>query len=185
MKKIIIAIHGLGNKPPKDLLKNWWLKAIHEGLDRIGKNRNKIPFEMVYWADVFYPDPMNPEIDNAKDPLYLDEPYTTGDFIVKEKQPSLKTIFYQYIEDQMDKVFLNEDFSLNFSSVTDKVLHHYFTELETYFAKDCYALNNPKCHAREEIQNRLYRVLKKYGRYKILLIGHSMGSIIAYDLTSL
>ena len=86
MKKIIIAIHGLGKKPARDLLGTWWLKAIHEGLTRIGQDRDKVPFEMVYWADVLDPSPMNPEIQDTEDPLYLDEPYTEGALIVKEEK---------------------------------------------------------------------------------------------------
>ncbi len=31
---IIIGIHGLLNKPAKELLEPWWLEAIEEGLDR-------------------------------------------------------------------------------------------------------------------------------------------------------
>ena len=37
MKKIIIALHGLGNKPSKDTLSLWWKEAIKEGLK---KNKN-------------------------------------------------------------------------------------------------------------------------------------------------
>lgn len=184
MKKILIAIHGLGNKPSRDLLSTWWLKAIHEGLSRIGKNRNKVRFEMVYWADVIYPNPMNPDIQDVKDPLYLNEPYNAGAFIVKEKKPTLKTKFFQYIEGQLDNVFLNDDLSINFSSVTDKVLNYYFSDLEKYYAKDCIALNNPKCSAKQEIRNRFYEVLRKYHRYEIFLISHSMGSIVAFDVLS-
>ena len=35
MAKVIIAIHGLANKPPKKLLENWWKKAINEGYELI------------------------------------------------------------------------------------------------------------------------------------------------------
>jgi len=30
--KIIIGIHGLGNKPPKTILEKWWRQAIEDGL---------------------------------------------------------------------------------------------------------------------------------------------------------
>ena len=49
MRKIIIGIHGLGNKPPEDLLKIWWKKAIREGLKAIGHPRYFFKFEL----DVF------------------------------------------------------------------------------------------------------------------------------------
>lgn len=184
MKKILIVIHGLGNKPPKNLLCKWWLRSIHEGLNRIGKHRDKIPFEMVYWADVFYPNPMTLDIHDPKDPLYLDEPYTKGDVAVTDKNSTFKTILFQYIEDQLDKVFLNQDYSLNFSDVTDKVLQYYFSDLETYFTQDCLYSNNPKCTAKEEIRARLHKTISQYKGYKILLISHSMGSIVAFDVLS-
>lgn len=49
MPKVVIGIHGLGNKPPKVVLQRWWLEAMYEGLKRINK-RQVIPrFELVYW----------------------------------------------------------------------------------------------------------------------------------------
>ena len=59
MKQIVIGIHGLGNKPPAPQLKKWWLKSIHDGLRAIGKESMKIPFELVYWADIINPEPLN------------------------------------------------------------------------------------------------------------------------------
>ena len=37
MSKIIIGIHGLGNKSRKALLEEWWKASIEEGLINIGK----------------------------------------------------------------------------------------------------------------------------------------------------
>ena len=37
MKKIIIGVHGLGNKPPADVLEKWWAASIQEGLAAIGE----------------------------------------------------------------------------------------------------------------------------------------------------
>ncbi len=34
MKKIIIGIHGIGNKPPAKILRKWWLNSIYEGLKK-------------------------------------------------------------------------------------------------------------------------------------------------------
>ena len=49
MRKVIIGIHGLGNKPPKALLKIWWKKAIREGLKAIGHSRFFVKFELIYY----------------------------------------------------------------------------------------------------------------------------------------
>ena len=36
MSKVIIGIHGLGNKPQKNLLEEWWKAAINEGFNLAG-----------------------------------------------------------------------------------------------------------------------------------------------------
>jgi hypothetical protein len=60
MSKIIIGIHGLGNKPPKDLCEKWWKKSLREGLNSIGRKYFNFNFELVYWADILHPTPLNP-----------------------------------------------------------------------------------------------------------------------------
>jgi len=60
MSRFILGIHGLRNKPPQALLNEWWQLALREGLERIGHPRINIPFELVYWADLLYPEPLDP-----------------------------------------------------------------------------------------------------------------------------
>ena len=107
MKKIIIAIHGLGNKPSQQITKRWLKKSIQEGLNRIGKGRLRIPFELVYWADVFHPDPLDQKIKNPQDPLYLKDPYIKGREKIVEKKSSIRTKLFHYIEEQLDKIFFS------------------------------------------------------------------------------
>ncbi len=76
MDKIIIGIHGLGNKPPKYLIEEWWRLSITEGLSKIGKHFSKFDFEMVYWADSLHPDPLNPYEDDEDSELFLSEKYS-------------------------------------------------------------------------------------------------------------
>ena len=52
MSKIIIGIHGLGNKPSRAILKEWWQKSIAEGLNKYNYPINQFEFELVYWADI-------------------------------------------------------------------------------------------------------------------------------------
>ena len=54
MAKVIIGIHGLGNKPPKSVLEEWWKLSIEEGFKKMGKPISPFKFELVYWADVMY-----------------------------------------------------------------------------------------------------------------------------------
>ena len=66
MSKIIIGIHGLGNKPPPKTLSAWWKAAIREGLGSIKKPKEQFTFELVYWAHCLYPVPLKPRIKDTK-----------------------------------------------------------------------------------------------------------------------
>ena len=184
MKKVIVGIHGLGNKPPKAILQDWWLKSIREGLDKINKERVSVPFELVYWADITNAKPLDLSVNDKENPLFIDEVYKKGNQTRVKKQTSLKVKIIKYIEEQIDKIFLNDDLSINFKDVTDKLIHHYFKELEIYYREDCKSITNPECNVKKDIQDRLKLILKKYKGYQILLISHSMGSIVAFDVLS-
>lgn len=184
MKSVIIGIHGLGNKPPEKVLRSWWLASIHEGLARSGKSKRDIPLDMACWADVLYPNLLDPEIKDIENPLFLDEVYTRGGKLKQEEAPSFLKELLEYIGNQLDRIFLNEDMSINFRNVTDKLIHRYFADLETYYGENCVPAVGRDCPAREAILNRLVRKLEQYRGYRILLISHSMGSIVAYDVLS-
>jgi hypothetical protein len=182
MKKIIIGIHGLGNKAPKKLLQSWWKKSIKEGLKRMGYPRFFMNFKLVYWADVIYPKPLDPGEKNKKSKFYLDEPYQK---LPREKRKitnkwQLKMI--KFIEKKLDKIFLNQDMSINYSAITDKIIHRYFRELEIYNSTQ--SITNSNRLAKDVIRERLIKILKKYKKKNVMLIAHSMGSIIAYDVLS-
>ncbi|MEJ2054600.1 MAG: hypothetical protein P8X42_11835 [Calditrichaceae bacterium] len=182
MSKIIIGVHGLGNKPPKELMEKWWRQSIREGFRKMGKPRILFDFELVYWSDIIYPLPLDINITDPEDPLYLHEPYLPGRPLPHEDSPPLKTRLIKYIEKQMDKLFLNDDMTLNFSSITDKIIHRYFKDLETYYSSESIVVDGRETAVRDEIRGRLAKVLEKHRNKDILLLSHSMGSIIAYDV---
>lgn len=184
MKSVIIGIHGLGNKPPEKLLKSWWLSSIREGFARYGKSKLDVPLDMAYWADVIYPALLDPDVTNRNDPLYLDEIYTRGGKLKAEESSPLLKEFLVYIGNQIDRIFLNDDMSINFRNVTDKFIHHRFSDLAKYYGENCVPAVDRDCSAREAILNRLTRKLEQYKGYRILLIAHSMGSIVSYDVLS-
>jgi len=78
MAKVIIGIHGLGNKPPKETLERWWMNSMQEGLIKLGKPLELPKFEMVHWADVLYKNPLDEKILEKDHLLFLDEKYSTG-----------------------------------------------------------------------------------------------------------
>ena len=129
-----------------------------------------------------HPVPLDPNIQDKEDPLYIDEPYTRGQEAKKEETSSFLKELMEYIDNQVDKIFLNDDMSLNFKNVTDKVIHHFFSDLEAYYGENCVPAIDQDCSARASIQDRLIRKLEQYRGYRIMLIAHSMGSIVAYDV---
>jgi len=181
MAKIILGIHGLGNKPSKRLLGRWWRAALEEGLRAIGHPRRLFQFRLVYWADFIHPQPLDPEVRDKKNPLYNDTPYIPAS-AVREKKPAISTRVLDYLERQLYKIILKEDLSLDYAEVTDLVIRRYFKDLDIYYSKQCRDRKNNLCRARDVIRDDLARVLRKYRRKDILLIAHSMGSIVAYDV---
>ena len=184
MNKIIIGIHGLGNKPSPFLLERWWRKSILEGLNRIGRKRRTIPFELVYWADILYPRHLRPSIKDPCHPLYLDEHYRPGEKPPFHPATKTRSKWLKTISKQLDRVFLNSDMTLNFERIADKIISRYFKDLETYYASKSIIKSEAGRPARETIRDRLAAILLKYRHKDILLVAHSMGSIIAYDVLS-
>jgi len=182
MAKLIIGIHGLGNKPPRLVLEYWWKKALREGLRDIGCEHLTISFKMVYWADILHGHSLKPWIRNKEHPLYLDEPYRPRGKNIARRPGKIRSAIYKYLEKQLDKIFLNDDMTVNFAGVTDKIIHRYFRDLETYYSNESIIVTSSGLLARDAIRERLAAVLSKYRRKDIMLIAHSMGSIVAYDV---
>ncbi len=183
MAKVIIGIHGLGNKPPYDIFKKWWVGALCEGFDRIGARIPFFKFELVYWSRYIYATPLDPSIVNNEDPLYLEEPYIVHDPFQKPQivqKKSNRKRFLDYLEKQMDKLLINDDLTINFSAISDLIIHHFFRDLEIYYSEQK-AITDSNVSVNTAIQNELKHMLLKYKNHDILLLAHSMGSIIAYE----
>lgn len=181
MSKIIIGIHGLGNKPPAPLLTSWWKRSIRDGQRGIGQPRLRIPFELVYWAHFLHPKPLDPKIKDENDPLYLEFPYSKPGIQHPTRIDSIRKRILDFIEKEMDKLFLNSDMSINFSALTDLILRRYFKDLEIYYSSNKSG-DGSSLAPRDMIREELTRVLNKHRGKDIMLIAHSMGSIIAYDV---
>ena len=55
MTSVIVGIHGLANKPERQVLADWWERSIREGLAKnSGVRGADFEFHMVYWADLLY-----------------------------------------------------------------------------------------------------------------------------------
>ena len=164
----IIGVHGLANKPDKQTLQGYWKDSILEGLWRNGGNtEQQLDFEIVYWADIVYSDP----IPNDQNP----EPHTKAGGTGK-----LQT----YEDGWRDEVVAGIlsvgakplDWAKRYfgvGKVADAVLAAKLKDLSKYYK------NATK---RKAMRDRLRGQLLGNSTGRIMLIAHSMGSIIAYDV---
>lgn len=181
MSKIIIGIHGLGNKPPKEILEKWWKQAIVDGLEFCNYNFDNFTFELVYWADILHPRPLSLEETEKTNPLYLTEPYATDNFINVNENLSFRKKALEYLEKYSDKILLNGIMSLKLPALTELFIHRHLRDLEIYYSSSAINHNGKKHPVKELIINRLVEVLKKHRDKQIFLVAHSMGSIITHD----
>lgn len=164
--RVIIGIHGLANKPPADEKTRWWKAAIAEGLARNeGLVDPDFLFEFVYWADLRYDAPL-PEDDN-REPY---RPYAgAGPLPGGEDAPSVTA------KDVLAPVYAGIDLIEEATGVTlvdDVILEHRFDDLWHYHSEAGFA---------RDVRARLIERLRAYRDRRILLVAHSMGSVIAYD----
>ena len=112
--KMIIAIHGLANKPEKEQLTRWWLSAINKGLEWIGSGIEVSPddFKLFYWADTMYIKPESLDEEEGS-PFKLSEPYTRA----KERPPKYEEGFYQRESIWFAKKLNNYLYSHNFTAL--------------------------------------------------------------------
>lgn len=181
MSKIVIGIHGLGNKPPKELIAKWWKEAILEGLRKNNYSAKEFNFELVYWADILHKNPLDPNETDKENPLYLNEPYIPEDKSINREEMGFRQKALEYLEKYSKKILVNGVLSLNIPSLTELFIHRHLRDLEEYYSNSYTLINNKKRLIREVIIDRLIGVLQKHRRKKIFLVAHSMGSIIAYD----
>jgi hypothetical protein len=169
-RTVIIGIHGLNNKPTADILEEWWKTSILEGLSRHAAGQKyKLHFELVYWADLMYGGPL--------DVAGLVDPYTPAEGIgpLPRVGLSVRKVTSARLRGSVGKAL---------EKVSGVRLGQRMVR-GTVEAKipDLYFYNSDEL-LRQAIQDRLIRRLRAARRWrrKVMLIAHSMGSIVAYDV---
>jgi PGAP1-like protein len=180
LAKIIIGIHGLGNKPIFDLLSQWWRSSICEGLNHVTKPHKYLKFQMVGWSDLIHSKPEDFSLTETENPLFVSEPYEPAITWSEPKNDTRRKRIQKFLEEQLERILINTDGTVNFASITDKIVQRYFRDLDIYYSGQC--INGSNILIRDAIRERLYKVLKKYQGHSIMIIAHSMGSIISYDV---
>lgn len=184
MARIILGIHGLGNKPDQNTLSKWWQLALKEGLARHGFETDLPAFKMVYWADILYPKSLDKNIEDPANPYYIDEKYTKAEPDYKRRQYRFRKSILRYLGKLLYRIFLNEDYTLRYSFIPDYILRKYFTELDVYYKEKSENVDPEEYRKKELIKQRLADALEEHKNDEILLIAHSMGSIVAFDVLS-
>ena len=164
MSNIIIGIHGLSNKPAPDVLEEGWEKAILEGLSKNeGIDAVSLNFSSVYWADKMYP-----EIDPDPD-LYHEA-----------KEGEIKTYKDRWLDAARAKTFdwagnimdgIKNHFGVD--AIADKVLSAKLKDLSRYYEDQA---------IRKTLRDLLKQVIMENREKRIMILSHSMGTIIAYDV---
>jgi hypothetical protein len=162
---VVIGIHGLANKPKEETLKEWWEMALLEGLERNqGRNSGEIDFDLCYWADIRFPQPDdNPEPyvrANGNDPL---PKYKDGWF------DAVTARIGDLADGPMDwaKRYFGTD------NLADAILRKKLPDLAAYYDDES---------QRKAMRERFTKTVEKHLNKRIMVIAHSMGSIIAYDV---
>ena len=164
MSNIIIGIHGLSNKPAPNVLKTGWQKAILEGLKKNERiDGISLNFSSVYWADQLY-----------------DEYDPNPDLYKAAKSGAIKTYEDSWLDAVRAKTFswggkivdtMKESFGMD--KLADELLEKKLKDLSRYYKE-------------KVIRNKLRDLLKKEildnADKRIMILSHSMGTIIAYDV---
>ncbi|HEX4967064.1 MAG TPA: hypothetical protein VFV44_00960, partial [Nitrospiraceae bacterium] len=164
---MVIGIHGLKNKPEKDLLARWWVMSLQEGLQRNLGLAPPLAFDLVYWADIQYPTPI-PEAE-------LNNPYIEAEGygpLLRYRGTELdtaKAIAGKWGGRAIDK---GKDLS-GLDERSDHLLGLAFDDLRDYYGKP---------DVRNRVRNRLAHALHRHKDKRVCLIAHSMGSVLAYDV---
>jgi hypothetical protein len=165
--KVIICIHGRANKPAPKTLEDWWRKSIDEGLNKnLGIGLGDVPVKLAYYSDVFYDKPQK-----VKD---MDEPYleakTTPQPYHRRIMDRIRGAFGNWADNPLDWL---EENSAMFSKLAKKVLRKVMTDLGAYYGN---------AEKRSQTQQSLIALIDDHRDDEILLISHSMGTIVAYDV---
>lgn len=186
--KVIIGIHGLANKPSRETLTGWWEEAIREGLlVNCGLDDAAFDFEMVYWANLLYKNPQHQDPDFDFDALYLGEPYYRADQdALREYKDGWRDRVRAELSDTVGSALDAVRGRVGGDWLTDFVLRSKLKDLDFYWddERTLKDVNGNSGVAKNMLQAELIAALRKHSGNgnQIMVIAHSMGSIIAYDV---
>lgn len=172
MGKAIIGIHGLNNKPEESVLSNCWLKAITEGLTRnghsaaLGRLANST-FILAYWRQVMYDQPIpSSEDPEPYRPADGEGPLPSGGGHLDELAAKAHEVEVRIVEETVGRLA---------KDAIDEAIRKKAADVESYRS------DSAKCRAVQDCLKDKLEAAHRDG-HEIMLIAHSMGSFVAYDV---
>jgi pimeloyl-ACP methyl ester carboxylesterase len=176
---VILGVHGLSRKPPKDQHGGDWCQAIQEGLTRnygLDLGSDQVGLDLVYWADWLGreaygegedTEPYAPAPGSGPLPAYRDRWY---DQVVVD--------LLDHVADPIDWAKSQEPIEwlrryVGLDEIAARFLQSRLVDLGTYYGDA-----GQRALLREKLQGALLAHQDK----RIMVIAHSMGSIVAYDV---
>jgi hypothetical protein len=178
----VVYVHGIGNKPAPEVLKRQWDQALF-GIDMGSRTR------LAYWADIRYPQPLPATQEDM--PALSPEAYHPGALDrLALLDPALLVPYGRDAEEYARRVAdrllpTGQAYGPRAADVEEKVLPGFLRRpvvewLTKTFIQDTAAyFFNPE--QRDEMRNRLRQILLAQNG-PFLVIAHSQGSMIAYDV---
>lgn len=174
MAHVIVGIHGLSSKPPHEGLRESWLNAINEGLRKNCKIESPaFEFKLVRWAGTLHEPPVTDETEPYR--RYPEDRLPWGDRGVDDR-------LRQYA------VRKGSDIALKLAPIRWlrrwALARRELNDLKQYYNENAVSRIpiDDKTNLREVIQEMLRRKLLEHRGDRIMVIAHSMGSIVAYDV---
>lgn len=179
----IIFIHGLSNKPAPEDLRRIWLDALAgKVIDDPGFDLGAVGVKdsFVYWADLFYDQPLSAQGYESRSDELADS--VAGEMELEEDE--WMQAMHEKFPMEEDKVFDDapaDDTTLEYERiplpwvVKKQVIRHFLKEAHDYL----FNKNGIRDTIRKRVTDALTRAADDA---PVLLVGHSQGSIIAYDV---
>jgi hypothetical protein len=203
----IIFVHGLSNKPPPLDLHRLWKRSLakDDGIDLVTMG---IESSMMYWADVFYPQPdINAAALEEADELLASaaqrECIAQSGLMISSDMPLTELDYVKRLAARMDVEIIQNSANLSSgNTVGEKILVYEKIPLPGFlkerimavFVQEAYAFifnksSNPRPGesylVREELRRRFVGAVNAAREISpegpIVVLSHSMGTMIAYD----
>ena len=170
---LVLYVPGLLPKPEPEFHRDALLRCVLAGVRRVDGavaeaiEANPATFDVVSWTFDFYGEYRNFDIDRDAVDAVIDKPEADEQDIVEAT--SFRRRFTRWLYQLGDRLpFLRPH-------IANERMEVHLRDLRRYLLDD----NGIAKHTRRMLKMRLRAAAE--GRHPVLLIGHSMGSVIAYD----